>query len=149
MRKPGGPAAAQRPAPIWWRPVMRLLRRFGSFVVVGGLATGVQYLLLVLLVELAGVFAVLASAIAYGVASALNYLLNFYITFQGQAGHTQALPRFAGVVAIGLGVNTLCFTVSLLFLPYLLAQVAATLVTLVSNFVLHQFWVYRERKWRP
>ncbi|WP_051687424.1 GtrA family protein [Microbulbifer sp. HZ11] len=125
------------------------MRRFSSFLLVGGLATGVQYLLLILLVEVVGMFAVMASVIAYGASAVINYLLNFYITFEGQAGHRQALPRFAGVVMVGLGVNTVSFTLLLILFPYLLAQVGATLVTLVCNFVLHQFWVYRERKWSP
>ena len=139
--EPGGPAKNITRL----RPLVGLARRVGSFVLVGGVATGVQYLLLVLLIELIGVFAVLASAIAYCAAAVISYLLNFHMTFQGRSGHRQALPRFVVVVAVGLGVNTLSFTLLLIFFPYLLAQVGATLVTLVSNYLLHQHWIYRSR----
>ncbi|WP_066963005.1 GtrA family protein [Microbulbifer sp. Q7] len=130
---------------FWLRPLLRLARRVGSFMLVGGVATGVQYLLLVVLIEWMGVFAVVASATAYGVAAVVSYLLNFYMTFQGRAGHRQALPRFMVVVAVGLGVNTLSFTLLLIFFPYLVAQLGATLVTLVSNYLLHQRWIYHSR----
>ena len=136
-------AAASEKKSIWLRPLASLARRVGSFILVGGVATGVQYLLLVLLIELLGVFAVTASALAYGAAAVVSYLLNFHVTFQGRAGHRQALPRFLVVVAVGLGVNTLSFTLFLVFLPYLPAQIGATLVTLVSNYLLHQHWIYR------
>ncbi|GAB2528418.1 GtrA family protein [Microbulbifer agarilyticus] len=137
-------SSSDRQSTAWlWRPLYGLARRLGSFILVGGIATAVQYLLLIALVELFGVFAVAASAVAYGGAALVSYLLNFHVTFSGRAGHRQALPRFIAVVIIGLGVNTLSFTVLLVFLPYLFAQVGATLVTLVSNYLLHQYWIYR------
>lgn len=137
-------SSSEQPRVPWlWRPLYGLARRLGSFILVGGVATAVQYLLLIALVELFGVFAVTASAVAYGGAAVVSYLLNFHVTFHGRAGHRQALPRFTVVVAIGLGVNTLSFALLLLFLPYVFAQVGATLVTLVSNYLLHQHWIYR------
>nr|WP_158217374.1 GtrA family protein [Microbulbifer agarilyticus] len=129
-----------------WRPLLVLARRLVSFILVGGIATAAQYLLLITLVELFGVFAITASMAAYAGGALVSYLLNFHVTFHGRAGHRQALPRFIVVVAIGLGVNTLSFALLLLFLPYLLAQVGATLVTLVSNYLLHQYWIYRPAK---
>lgn len=129
------------------RRLRQLLGRAGRFAAVGGLATLVQYLLLVLLVELAEMAAVPSSALAFTFSAALNYLLNFYLTFGGGARHRQALPKFAAVAAIGLATNTLCFSLALLLLPYLAAQLVATLITLVGNFLLHQFWIYREFQW--
>ncbi|WP_299599638.1 GtrA family protein [uncultured Microbulbifer sp.] len=124
--------------------MLRLIGRFGSFVAVGGFATATQYLALVMLIELAEVAPVWASALAYGCGALVSYLLNFHITFRGRAGHRQALPRFVVVVGVGLGVNTLCFYLVLVVTPYLIAQVVATLVTLFSNYLLHHLWIYRE-----
>lgn len=127
-----------------------LFGRAVRFAAVGGLATGFQYLLLVAMVELAAVDAVVASALAFTLSSVINYLLNFYFTFDGGgARHRHALPKFAVVAAIGLITNTLCFALALLLLPYLIAQLVATLITLIGNFLLHQFWIYREPQWKP
>lgn len=127
----------------------QLLPRAGRFAAVGGVATGIQYVLLVLLVELMAAPEVLASALSFSLSAVINYLLNYYLTFGGGARHRQALPKFALVAAAGLLINTLCFSLAIMLLPYLLAQVVATLVTLLSNFLLHQFWIYREPQWNP
>ncbi|WP_160153088.1 GtrA family protein [Microbulbifer sp. ALW1] len=124
-----------------------LLGRAGRFAAVGGVATGVQYLLLVALVEFIGVAEVPSSVLAFLLSAAVNYWLNFYLTFAGRARHREALPRFVLVAVIGLAMNTLIFSLTLSILPYLLAQVCATLVTLIGNFLLHQFWIYREPQW--
>ncbi|WGL16639.1 GtrA family protein [Microbulbifer bruguierae] len=125
----------------------QLLGRFGRFAAVGGVATALHYLLLVALVELFGVDEILSSAIAFSISSVANYFLNFYLTFAADLPHRQALPKFVLVAGLGLVVNTLCFTLLLPFLPYLLAQAGATLVTLASNFLLQQFWIYRGPQW--
>lgn len=124
-------------------PLVGLIRRFGSFVLVGGFATATQYLALVALIEFGGMQSVVSSALAYACGAFASYLLNFHFTFSGRAGHRQALPRFVVVVGAGLAVNTLCFYLMLAFLPYLFAQVVATLVTLLCNYLLHHFWIYR------
>jgi len=127
----------------------QLLPRAGRFAAVGGVATGIQYALLVVLVELVAAPEVLASALSFSLSAVINYLLNYYLTFGGGVRHRQALPKFAVVAAAGLLINTLCFSLAIMLLPYLLAQVVATLVTLLSNFLLHQFWIYREPQWNP
>ena len=127
----------------------QLLPRAGRFAVVGGVATAFQYALLVLLIELAAVSEIPASAVSFSLSALLNYLLNYYLTFSSGVRHRQALPRFVVVAAVGLSINTLCFSLAITLLPYLLAQVVATLVTLVSNFLFHQYWVYREPQWSP
>ena len=129
--------------------VSRLSRRiaqnqFMRFLTVGGIATGVQFLLLILFVELGLLEKVAASALAYGLAAIVNYLLNYYFTFNSNKRHREAFSKFVIVVAIGLSVNTLTFWGLLGLLPfYLIAQVGATLTTLIVNFLLHKYWIYR------
>ncbi|QHQ38562.1 GtrA family protein [Microbulbifer hydrolyticus] len=129
--------------------VNKLFSRAARFAAVGGIATAIQYVFLVLLVEVAGTFEIFASALSFTLSALVNYLLNYYLTFGGSVAHRQSLPRFTVVAVVGLAINTLCFSLALTLLPYLLAQVIATLVTLVSNFLLHQFWIYREPEWNP
>lgn len=114
-----------------------------KFLLVGGVATGTQFLLLILFVELLSIQEVVASASAYGCASIVNYLLNYYFTFNSNKSHKTAFAQFIVVVAIGLGINTLSFSLFILFTHYFIAQIMATLITLISNFLLHKYWIYR------
>jgi len=115
------------------------------FLGVGGLATALQYLLLIAAVELFGVGTVLASALAYLISSVANYLLNYYFTFSSGAGHRVAIFKFAVVVAFGLGINS-----GLMFLltkfsniHYVIAQMLSTSVVLIFNYLAHKNWTYR------
>nr|WP_256504499.1 GtrA family protein [Gilvimarinus xylanilyticus] len=111
---------------------------------VGGTATALQYLFLVLLVELTGTPKVACSAIAFALSAVYNYLANYYFTFQATHKHRESSLKFAVVVVLGLALNTLVFYIADIVLPhYLLAQIIATGVTLISNFLLHKFWIYR------
>lgn len=115
------------------------------FVTVGGTATGVQYVLLIFLVEVVQCPKVAASASAYLLAALVNYLLNYYLTFRSKQQHWVTLPKFVLVVALGVTINTSVFSALVGHLPYLIAQVVATVATLISNFLLHKHWIYRER----
>jgi len=118
---------------------------FSRFVLVGAVATAAQYLLLVALVDLFGSSAILASAISYAASTLLNYALNRRFTFSSQRAHGIALPRFLLVAATGLGLNTgiMWLLTAGVGLYYLLAQVFATGVVLVWNFVLNNYWTFR------
>lgn len=113
------------------------------FLMVGGTATALQFALLIGLVEWIQADKVLASFCSYIASAAVNYLLNYYLTFASKVGHWQALPKFVVVVAIGSLVNTLVFAGGLYVLPYLVAQCAAIFAALCSNFLLHKYWIYR------
>lgn len=114
------------------------------FLVVGGAATGIQFLLLTLLIELDKTTEVLASALAYVLAATFNYLANYHLTFASKQAHRDTLPKFIITATLGLGINTLIFAI-VFFLTayYLIAQIFATGCTLIINFLLHKFWIYR------
>lgn len=121
------------------------LVRFIKFLGVGGVATLIQYGLLILLVEKLAVDTVQASAASYAISAVFNYLMNYYFTFSSAASHKLAAARFAVVVVIGLGINSaLMYALTEhLKLHYLIAQVSATVVVLMWNFLAHRFWTYR------
>lgn len=117
----------------------------GKFLIVGGLATAAQFAALFVLVELNLCRELVASGIGYGVGAVVNYLLNYYITFNSTQNHLATLPKFLAVVAFGLSVNTLVFYLANLILPwYGLSQCVATGASLVANYLLHRFWIYRK-----
>lgn len=118
--------------------------KFIKFLGVGGVATAIQYLLLMLMVEMYSQNAVQASVIAYLVSSIFNYLLNYYFTFSSAADHFVALSRFSVVVIIGLGVNgaIMYLLVERYEIYYLFSQIGATIIVLFWNFLAHQYWTY-------
>lgn len=119
-------------------------KRFGRFLLVGGSATLLQYLLLILLAEMTPLAHHYCSAFSYALAAVFNYLANYYFTFQASSKHSSTSFRFAITVALGLGLNTLVFYLANTLLPhYLLSQIVATGVTLTSNYLLHKHWTYR------
>ena len=116
-----------------------------SFLSVGALSTGLQYLLLVAAVELLGWAPPIASSVGFALAAMVNYWLNYHVTFRSRASHATAVSRFIVMASIGLVVNAgAMFALSTaLHLPYLFAQVLATGLTLIWNFVAGHRWTFR------
>ncbi|WP_331345606.1 GtrA family protein [Cellvibrio sp. UBA7661] len=129
------------------------MKRFALFVGIGGISTLIQFLLLVLFVESSLLPEVFASAAGYVLSSIFNYWANYHYTFQSTSNHAHTIPKYVLAVGIGLSTNTLLFASFLwlfdnyLALPwvehYLVAQFLATGITVVLNFVVHKFWIYR------
>lgn len=127
-----------------------------KFVVIGGAATLLQFLFLGLFVEVFGLAPTVASASSYCCSAIFNYLANYYFTFASNSSHKQTLPKFVVTVALGMALSTTLFAIFhyllmnflladtiLLNSAYLIAQLFATLLTLIVNFLMHKFWIYR------
>jgi putative flippase GtrA len=125
-------------------PTLPIAHKFGRFLLVGGLCTGLQYLLLVALVEGLGLSATIASTIGYAASSVVNYFLNYSFTFNSAQRHRRSLPRFVLIGVFGLLLNGAVTFVgtSIYGVHYLLAQVAATIVTLLWNFLANLRWTF-------
>jgi putative flippase GtrA len=129
------------------------MKRFAFFLGVGGLSTLIQFLLLILFVESHLLPEVGASVAGYLLSSLFNYWANYRYTFNSRSNHKETFPKFAVAVAIGLSTNTALFAAFLFifdhYLPlpwvehYLIAQFLATGITVVLNFCVHKFWIYR------
>ena len=117
---------------------------FVRFLLVGGSATVVQYLVLVALVRWWGLGPVLASSVAYVISALYNYVLSYAITFRSSRAHVSAIPRFAVVLLIGLALNAIVvwLLADQLRVHYLVAQVAATLMTVIWNYFASLRWAF-------
>jgi putative flippase GtrA len=124
-------------AGVWENKLLR-------FAIVGGIATLVQYGTLIMSVERWHWHAVVASSAGYLLSAAANYLLNYYFTFRSGNQHRVAAVRFAIVAAAGLTLNALLMALlaEKLRLPYLWAQVLATVGTLIWNFWANSKWSF-------
>ena len=124
-----------------------LLVRFYRFVLVGGVATGLQYLILILLVHLIGMDPVLASATGFVLSAFANYFINYHYTFGSNQRHVAALPKFSVLASVGLLLNSAIMSGLIrMGLHYLPAQVIATVVVLLWNFVGNSLWTFRHAK---
>jgi putative flippase GtrA len=126
------------------RSPMVLARKFMRFLLVGGFCTALQYLILVVLVEEFRLSATISSTIGYVLSSAANYLLNYSFTFRSASPHKRSLPRFLIIAGCGVVLNgTVTYLGTTVFgAHYLVAQVAATIVTLLWNFMANLRWTY-------
>jgi len=123
---------------------MKLLDQVSRFVVIGCVATLMQYTVLIVLVQSGLADAVTASGFGFVSSALLNYILNRRFTFFSEAAHRKTAFRFTVVAVSGLSINS-----GLLFwmdetwgLHYLVAQLCATAVVLVWNFLLSRFWTF-------
>ena len=123
------------------------MKRFITFVGIGGLSTLLQFLLLILMVELQLLPELIASPVSYLLSSIFNYFANYHITFTSKKSHAETLPKFIAAVALGLTSNTLLFALFLWLLDnYLVAQFLATGITVFLNFMVHKLWIYRHHE---
>lgn len=133
------------PASASWKHAT-VYRQFVRFLMVGGLATLIQYAILFLLVHFLATNVVVASSIGFGISAVFNYLLNYRFTFSADVGHHKAVPKFALVAGMGLYVNGILiwFAHDYLSLHYLVSQVFATGGTILWNFVMNKIWTFRQ-----
>lgn len=119
------------------------LTRFVRFTIVGGIATAIQYVILVLLVRAFGVAPTPASSVGFVLSAAVNYLLNYRFTFQSNRPHGPAAAKFGLLAGTGLLINAgIMHWLTGAGLHYLLAQVCATGVVLVWNFTGNSLWTF-------
>ena len=125
--------------------------KFVRFLIVGGIATLIQYVALIWSVERWHWNAVLGSSFGYLLSAIANYLLNYYFTFRSDNRHGVAAARFAIVMAAGFALNALLMellTVKI-HLLYVLAQVMATIGTLIWNYWANSKWSFSRQSAQP
>lgn len=121
-----------------------MFQQFILFSGIGIAGTAVHYTALVGLVTLS--FApILASTAGAILGACFNYVLNHRFTFQSRRRHTEALPRFMAVSAVGLLLNGLVLELFIhgMDIHYLTAQLVATVTVLFWNFSLNRLWTFR------
>ncbi len=116
-----------------------------TFLIVGGLTTGIQYVVMALLMWLADMPAVYASSIGFVFSAAVNYLLNARLTFRTKKTHTDTLPRFIGTAGMGLLLNVLVLTgLTSMGMHVALAQVLTTICVLIWNYTVNAIWTFKQ-----
>jgi putative flippase GtrA len=122
----------------------RLVHEFSVFLLVGGLSTLLQYVVLFVLVTHLQADVILASSVGFTVSALVNYALNYRLAFRSKRPHSSALPRFATIALVGLQLNwTIMYGAThWLGLHYVVAQVIATVIVLFWNFIGNALWSF-------
>lgn len=121
-----------------------LVRQVARFAVVGVIATAVHYGVLIALVEFGHAKPVLATTIGYCVGIVVSYALNRRFTFASDAPVASSFAKFALLYGIGMVLNgAIVGGLIGAGAHYLVAQVTATAIVLVWNFLGARYVAFR------
>jgi putative flippase GtrA len=126
---------------------MSIQKSFVRFIIVGVIATVVQYMILSALVWGLDMGPTGASAIGYVCSTFVNYALNRTLTFESSRAHIEAIPRFLMVAGFGLAFNTMIMWTMTVATHhhFLISQVVATTLVLIWNFTINRAWTFAPR----
>ncbi|MDO4806728.1 MAG: GtrA family protein [Coriobacteriales bacterium] len=128
--------------------MQRLLEQVLRFGVVGFLAFGVDYGVLMLLSQVCGMDVVLSAGISFCVSLTFNYLASMRFVFKRRddISREREFVTFLVLSLVGLGINELIMwigtaTVGSSVLAVTTVKVLATAVVMVWNFVSRKRWL--------
>ena len=117
----------------------KLIEQMIKFGFVGFLCFFIDYGIMVLLTEVAGIVYLVSSACSFTVSVIVNYILSVTFVFETdkEKSRIKEFIVFVLLSIIGLGINQLCmwFGVELLHISYLIVKIGATAVVMVYNFI--------------
>lgn len=122
----------------------RLFTQFVSFASAGAVGTLVQYVLLFALVEALLLHPVSASILGFLGGAVVNYLLSHHWVFRSRRKHSETISKFVAIAWMGLMLNAavMCVLVMIAGVHYFPAQIAATGMVLLWNFLGNRFWTF-------
>lgn len=126
--------------------IKRLAAQFLRFGVVGAIATGIDFGVMILLTEAFGVDPVISSGVSFCTSTVFNYLASMRFVFR----HREDLSKrrefiiFVVLSLIGLGLNQLVMWGGTAVLGedwYVLVKVVATGIVMLWNFFSRKHWL--------
>lgn len=126
----------------------KLILQMVKFCAVGFLCFLIDYGIMLLLTEVAGVNYLISCSISFSVSVIVNYLLSMHFVFAAKANMKKRTQFVIFVIlsVIGLGLNQLFMWlfVDLVHIPYQIAKLAVTAIVMLFNFVTRK--VFLEEK---
>jgi putative flippase GtrA len=124
--------------------------QFLVFSAVGAVGTTAHYCVLIVLHEFLAIAPVPASAVGFTVGALVNYALNYHVTFQSDAVHAAAMPKFYLIATVGflLNIAVMWLMVRQLQVHYIAGQLVATGLVLAWGFAANSVWTFGEAKRR-
>lgn len=126
----------------------KLIEQIIKFGFVGFLCFFIDYGIMVLLTEAAGIDYLLSSGISFTVSVIVNYILSVTFVFETDKNKNKfkEFVVFVFLSVIGLGINEACmwFAVELLGIHYMISKIGATAVVMVYNFVSRKIFIEKK-----
>lgn len=123
----------------------KFLTGLRSYLLVGIIATGVDWALFSILVFAVDLHYLLAGTVSFVVATFAGYLSGLRLVFRS-GRHSRwveiAYVYLASLIGMAMHVGALVALVEWLHLHVLLAKIVATAVTFVWNFAARYFWIF-------
>jgi len=125
---------------------MSISRQFIRFAAVGACGTAVQYTVLAIGTALFTIPPEWPSAVGYMCGSVVNYILNYFFTFESGKSHVEAASKYFSLLGVGFCINTGLMALLAHHLGWniWIAQFLTTGVGLVFNFVGSRLWAFKE-----
>ncbi len=120
------------------------LSQFGRYLVTGFSSFGLEYLLLYVLTEYAGLWYIASNSIAFLVSFWFNFLLNRYWSFQSRYSFPKQLLSYGVLFVINLCIsNMLLYIITDVFgVVYLISKVIVIAVITPWNFIIYKKIIY-------
>ena len=111
---------------------------FFKFLLTGGIATGVQYVVLEIGTAFYGLSASFSTGIGYWIGSVISYFMNYFFTFNSRVSHSKATCRFYIMVCIGwfLSVVLMYLLVDILNFNKWFSQIFTTVIVFTFNYLI-------------
>jgi putative flippase GtrA len=125
-----------------------LIRKAGTFALIGIINTAINYSVLMAAYELLHLPLVPANVLAWIIAVSGSYVLNSFVTFAAESGRKLTLRAYATFVAsgvLGLIGDTTTLWVASHYAPVWAAKIPAIGVAFLINFSMSHFVVFRSR----
>lgn len=137
--------------------IRNFILKFIKFGIVGFSGMIVDYGVLFILKEIAGMAPLLANTISFIAAATSNYLFNRIWTFKSKERNVgKEFGKFFIVSVIGLGINNLTLYIAGLMMPewnedwrFYLLKLLAIVVTTIWNFFGNLLYTFRNKKREP
>lgn len=128
----------------------RLINQILKFGVVGGTAFLIDYGLLFVLTEFAGIHYLISGTISFATSVIYNYILSIVWVFDpvGERSRTKDMAVFLILSVIGLGINQaiMWILVEQAGVYYMLSKIVATAIVMVYNFITRKLFLEGGKK---
>lgn len=129
-----------------FKELFKQLFRFG---ICGVIAFIIDYSLLYVLTEFAGINYLISSAISFTVSVVVNYIISIKWVFDvaGERSQSKDLVVFIILSLIGLGINQVVMWVSVekFALWYMIGKLIATFIVMVWNYITRKLFLENEK----
>jgi putative flippase GtrA len=129
-----------------WSRAWALLHRgyIIKFLIVGALSFAIDLGTLALLHEVFGLDLWIATPIAFIVSLIFNYSVQRSFTFRSQSRRDVSFLKYVVLVVFNIGATDVIVNAVVgLGISYTVGKIISTILTMVWNFLLYRYWIFR------